>query len=78
MDNCQRKIGVSPGRGSYRKAVKAEKIVQETRKLLVQLFNIEDPESVVFTTNVTESLNLVLKVFLKEGGELIWAKYLSA
>ena len=63
--------GANTGRGSYRKAYSAETMVYETRCLTAELFHAEDPRQVVFTKNVTESLNLVLKGFLKPGDHVL-------
>ena len=63
--------GANIGRGSYRKAYSAETMVYETRCLAAELFHAEDPRQVVFTKNVTESLNLVLKGFLKPGDHVL-------
>ena len=43
----------------------------ETRELLCDLFEGEDCKTVIFTKNVTESLNVVLKGFLKPGDHVL-------
>ena len=63
--------GVNINRGTYGKAYSAEEMVYETRCLLSELFHGEGPKQVVFTKNVTESLNLVLKGFLKPGDHVL-------
>ena len=63
--------GVNIGRGAYRKAYAAADMVYETRCLIAELFHGEDPRQVVFTKNVTESLNLVLKGYLKPGDHVL-------
>lgn len=63
--------GANIGRGAYRKAYEAEDMVYETRSLIAELFGGEDPRQVVFTKNVTESLNLVLKGYLKPGDHVL-------
>ena len=60
-----RNIGVSSGRGAYRQALNADRIVYQTRGLLAQLFNIRDVSRIVFTANVTQALNLAIKGILK-------------
>lgn len=64
-------IGTSVNRGSYDKSLQAERIVYETREMLCELFNYDNTNNVVFTKNITESLNIVLKGFLKEGDHVI-------
>jgi cysteine desulfurase family protein len=50
---------------------KAENIVYETRELVCQLFNFNKPENVIFTKNITESINILIKTLLKEGDHVI-------
>ncbi len=57
--------GCNIGRGGYGKAYEAEKLVYETRKQLKQLFCGDDIKNVVFTKNITESMNILLKGLLK-------------
>ena len=66
-----RNLGASPGRGTYRTARKAAEIIYETRELVARLFNIDDTTRIVFTANVTESINLVLKGYLKSGDHVV-------
>ncbi len=63
--------GVSVNRGCYRRAYDVEEQVFETRELLCALFSGPDPSHVVFTKNVTESLNILLRGFLKPGDHVI-------
>jgi cysteine desulfurase family protein len=71
ISNYINNIGSSINRGSYDNSLLAERIVYETRELLAELFNHDDPSDVVFTKNITESINVVLKGFLKEGDHVI-------
>lgn len=69
--NYMRDLGTSPGRGTYQAARKADEIIYNTRELLAELFGIDDLTRIVFTCNVTESINLALKGFLKAGDHVI-------
>ncbi len=60
---CQ--VGSNVNRGCYQRAYGVEERVYETRQLLCELFGGDDLRNVVFTKNVTESLNVLLKGFLK-------------
>ncbi len=71
IDHYLRHIGASAGRGAYRRALEADGLVFKTRKLLGRLFNIADVSNIIFTSNVTESLNLALKGFLREGDHVV-------
>ena len=48
-----------------------EEMIFETRELLCEFFNWNKPENVIFTKNVTESLNVILKGLLKRGDHII-------
>lgn len=63
--------GCNINRGCYEGAYETEEAVYETRELLSELFHGPDPSHVVFTRNITESLNTVLKGFLKPGDHVL-------
>ena len=63
--------GVNINRGCYESAYEAADIVFETRQLLTELFHGPDCRNVVFTKNVTESLNVILKGFLRGGDHVL-------
>lgn len=63
--------GGTSGRGAYEKAIIADGLVYRTRKLLAQLFNQPDPKKIVFTSSVTEALNLALQGILKKGDHVV-------
>ena len=64
-------VGVNVGRGSYREAYTADSVVYETRELLKTLFNASDSKNVIFTANITQSLNMVMKGYLKSGDHVL-------
>ena len=63
--------GGTSGRGAYEKALIADGLVYQTRKKIAALFNHHDPKTVVFTSSVTESLNLALQGLLKPGDHVV-------
>ncbi|MCL4514495.1 MAG: aminotransferase class V-fold PLP-dependent enzyme [Firmicutes bacterium] len=71
VDAFMREIGASSGRGAYRQALLADKVVFSAREALGKLFGINDVSRIVFTSNVTESLNLAIKGLLKAGDHVI-------
>lgn len=71
MDRFMREVGASPGRSGHRLAVAAGRIVLETRERLAELFGVADPLRIVFTLNVTEALNLVIRGLLHDGDHVI-------
>ena len=64
-------LGTSINRGAYDTAYKVADTVYETRELLCELFNFPQPENVIFTKNVTESLNILIKGLLKKGDHVV-------
>lgn len=65
------KIGASINRGAYAKSYQVENVIYETRELLCSLFNFNKAENVIFTKNITESLNVLLKGLFKRGDHVI-------
>ena len=63
--------GVNVNRGCYSSAYSAEEVIYETRQLLAELFHFSKCKNVIFTPNVTTSLNFILKGFLKPGDHIL-------
>lgn len=64
-------IGCNINRGGYENAYSIEGLVFETRELLANMFGATDCKNVVFTKNVTESLNVIIKGYLKSGDHVL-------
>jgi len=64
-------VGSSVNRGSYDTSLAAERVVYETREMICQMYNYDNTNNVVFTKNITESLNIILKGFLRNGDNVI-------
>lgn len=71
VDHFMRHIGASSGRGAYQKALEADMIVYQTRLALARLFNVPHPERIVFTSNITEALNLAMRGLLRPGDHVV-------
>jgi cysteine desulfurase/selenocysteine lyase len=63
--------GVSPGRGGYDLALEADELVSDARKRLCQFFGGGDPDRVIFSSNATDALNLVIQGVVKPGGHVV-------
>lgn len=63
--------GANINRGCYSSAYSAEEVVYETRQLLAELFHFPKCKNVIFTPNVTTSLNFLLKGLLKPGDHIL-------
>lgn len=64
---------VNVNRGGYRTAYSVEEQIFETREQLLELFHFDSGKSknVIFTENVTASLNILLKGLLKPGDHVL-------
>ena len=66
-------VGASPGRGAHKHAREAMTVVAECRQKTATMLGIKDPDRVVFTKNATESINLVLKGWLRPGDRVLFS-----
>ncbi|MDD3653426.1 MAG: aminotransferase class V-fold PLP-dependent enzyme [Desulfotomaculaceae bacterium] len=71
MENYFFNMGGTTGRSGHKMALEASELVFNTRESLAQLFNIKDSARIVFTKNVTESLNMAINGFLIKGDRVI-------
>lgn len=51
----------NPGRSGYKKAVKIDREIYNTRAKIAEFFNIKNPLQIAFTANASESLNFAVK-----------------
>ena len=87
MTGFYRTCGVNPGRSGCDMALQAEAMVEGTRRKLTALFNAslaatgktKDHNRLVFTSNATHSLNLILKGTVGPGDHVIttWMEHNS-
>ncbi|MFN9420214.1 MAG: aminotransferase class V-fold PLP-dependent enzyme [Pirellula sp.] len=71
VDDYQRRLGVSVGRGTYAEANIVGEIVEETRMAVARLIGAESPDRIIFTLNGTDSLNLAIHGILKAGDHVV-------
>lgn len=60
MDTFYRRCGVNVGRGQHKLASEASALMEETRKLLLELFHCQN-KKVIFTSTATEAINIILQ-----------------
>jgi cysteine desulfurase family protein len=65
----------SPGRGGHKAAMDAAQTAYECRLAAARLFNVKDPENVVFTFNATHALNIAIKSLARRGDKVIISGY---
>ncbi|MBN1103546.1 MAG: cysteine desulfurase [Deltaproteobacteria bacterium] len=69
--HAMERIGATPGRAAHRMAREASAVVAGAREKVARLLDIPDPNRVLFTKNATESMNLVLKGWLRAGDRVL-------
>ena len=69
--NYMKNIGANPGRGGYTNALEGDRIIFSCREALMELFNFDKLENVIFTSNITQSLNMILKSIIKDEWHII-------
>lgn len=68
-----KRVGATPGRGAHRQARNAASIVAGCRAKAARILGVADPERVIFTKNATESINIVLKGWLRAGDRVLFS-----
>lgn len=61
----------NPSRGAYSISIEASRVVYSAREKVAELFNLDDPLNVAFTSNSTESLNIVINGLFEPGNHVI-------
>jgi selenocysteine lyase/cysteine desulfurase len=63
--------GSNPARGVYKSALDSSNLLLDTRIKIASLFNSTDFKSVIFTSGITQSLNLIIGGLLSDGDSVI-------
>lgn len=71
MYNYMLNIGGNSGRGNYSNSLQSNRYLYEAREIICNFFNYDSPSNVIFTSNVTLSLNMLIKGILKPGDHVI-------
>ncbi len=71
MDTFYRTLGANPGRSGHKRAVAAEKEIEDTRLAAARLFGIKDAKRFIFAYNATDAINMGIKGLLKPGDHAI-------
>jgi len=64
-------IGGNAGRGNYSNSLESNRCIYNARELICDFFGYDYPSNVIFTSNVTVSLNILIKGILKVGDHVI-------
>jgi len=65
----------SPGRGGHPYAMAAAECAFKCREKAAEMFNIPNPEHVVFTFNATHGLNIAIRSLVKKGDRVLVSGY---
>lgn len=65
------KYGANAGRGGHKLSVRASEIINETREMLCEFFEIENMERLAFFQNATYALNAGIKGVLERGDHVV-------
>lgn len=69
------KTMATPGRGGHRPAALAAETAYQCRTLAARLFDVEQPERVIFTFNATHGLNIAIKTLVKPESTVLISGY---
>lgn len=65
----------NPSRGTYKRSLQASKIVYQTRKTIADFVGLKQADHVIFTSGITESLNVILKGLLDKDSIVVCSVY---
>jgi cysteine desulfurase / selenocysteine lyase len=71
MDAFARNSLANPGRAGHKMALASERVLDDGRHLLNQLFHGKEPERWIFTLNCTDALNMAFKGAINDGDHVI-------
>src|ERR1700692_2616863 len=71
LDAFARQSLANPGRAGHKMALASERVLDDGRHLLNQLFHGREPERFIFTLNCTDALNMAFKGVLADGDHVI-------
>ncbi len=71
MGRALRDFGANPGRSGYEMSVRTTGAVYDCRRCIAEFFGAKGPECVIFQSNCTQALNLVVKGTLQPGDHVV-------
>lgn len=76
MDKAARELGVNAGRGSYKLAREASKLISGTKERIRSLMHLDSPYPVVFAPSITIAMNQIVNgLDLREGAVVYLSPY---
>lgn len=74
ITECMTKYGANPGRGASDMVLRSGEKVYECRELVSDFFGLDNPGNVIFTSNATHALNIVIYGILNPGDHVIYTE----
>lgn len=71
MYNYMLNIGGNAGRGNYDTSLESSRYLYDAREIVCNFFGFNSPNNVIFTNNVTTSLNILIKGILTHNDHVI-------
>lgn len=71
VENAMRSLGAAAGRGSYRDAIEAGRLIEQTRGGVAELINAPYRRNVSFSFNGTDSLSTAIFGLLRQGDHVV-------
>lgn len=71
MYNYMLTVGGNAGRGNYSNSLESNRYLYDAREIVCDFFGFDSPSNVIFTNNVTTSLNILIKGILRPGDHVI-------
>lgn len=75
VNNCLKTFSANPGRSGHKLSQKAAEEIFNCRRKVKGLFKAEGEENVIFTSNCTAAINMVLKGVLNPGDHVICSSF---
>lgn len=64
-------IGGNPGRSNHNNGMESNRLLLDARETIASFFNFNNISNVIFTSNITSSLNILINGCLKKGDHII-------
>lgn len=71
MTNCLTHMSSNPGRSASFKNLEGSRLIFDCRNNLCDLFHYDKPENVIFTSNITSSLNMLINGCVQNGWHVV-------
>ena len=72
LDKVNRELAVNAGRGAYRLAQEASKLIDDTKEKLITLIHLENKPQVIFSPSVTIAMNQIINGIEWHDGAIIY------